>query len=238
MINKPFRCPWHQFPDVVLHSPESMVKQHSAYSLAKSGDLDAANDLVEDTLSENALLQIQSIVGEKCPYLVSAHAVERSGVNAIPEALADEVGERLCWPVDSSIVQTNIVGHTGASGFARLARQALFSGPVEVGADYFLVDDFIGQGGTLANLRGYLEHMGGRVLGATSLTGKPYSAKIAVEMQQLADLRSKHGKNLEMWWEDRFGHAFDCLTQSEARYLSNTPDADTIRNRIAAQEQA
>jgi len=53
---------------VVLHSPESTVKQHSAYSLAKSGDLDAANDLVEDTLSENALLQIQSLVGEKRPY--------------------------------------------------------------------------------------------------------------------------------------------------------------------------
>jgi hypothetical protein len=27
------------------------------------------------------------------------------------------------------------------------------------------------------------------------LTGKPYSAKNAVEMQQLADLRSKHGKS-------------------------------------------
>jgi hypothetical protein len=174
---KPFRCPWRQFPDVVLHSPESMVKHHSAYALAKSGDLDAAYDLVEDTLVEDALRQIQLIVGDKRPYLVSAHALERSGVNAIPEALADEIGERLCLPVDSSIVQTNIVGHTGASGFARLARQALFNGSVEEGADYFLVDDFIGQGGTLANLRGYLEHMEARVLGATSLTGKPYSAK-------------------------------------------------------------
>jgi hypothetical protein len=237
LAGKPFRCPWHQFPEVVLHSPESMVKHHSAYALAKSGDLDAAYHLVEDTLVEDALRQIQLIVGDKRPYLVSAHALERSGVNAIPEALADEVGERLCLPVDSSIVQTNIVGHTGASGFARLARQALFNGPVEAGADYFLVDDFIGQGGTLANLRGYLEHMGATVLGATSLTGKPYSAKITVEMQQLTDLRSKHGKDLEIWWEDRFGHAFDCFTQSEARYLTNTSDADTIRDRITAQEQ-
>jgi len=31
-----------------------------------------------------------------------------------------------------------------------------------------------------------------------------------------------------MWWEDWFGHVFDCLTQSEARRLSNTTDADTI----------
>ncbi len=36
-----------------------MVKQHSAYALAKSGDLDAAYHLVEDTLVEDALRQIQ-----------------------------------------------------------------------------------------------------------------------------------------------------------------------------------
>jgi hypothetical protein len=59
LAGKPFRCPWYQFPEVVLHSPESMVKQHSAYALAKSGDLDAAYHLVEDTLVEDALRQIQ-----------------------------------------------------------------------------------------------------------------------------------------------------------------------------------
>lgn len=71
-------------------------------------------------------------------HALGCHARKRSGVNAIPEALADEVGERLCLPVDSSIVQTNIVGHTGASGFARLARQAPFSGPVEVLTTFWL----------------------------------------------------------------------------------------------------
>ena len=36
---------------------------------------------------------------------------------------------------------------------------------------------------------------------------------------------------------EEFGHAFDCLTQSEARYLARAPDVDTIRNRIAAAQQ-
>jgi len=107
---------------------------------------------------------------------------------------------------------------------------------VIAGAEYLLVDDFIGQGGTLANLKGYIESSGGIVLGATVLTGKPYSAKLCPTDEQLAALRSKHGNELEIWWNERFGHGFDCLTQSEARYLERSQDADTIRSRLVAEE--
>ena len=47
-----------------------------------------------------------------------------------------------------------------------------------------------------------------------------------------------HGSPTEISQDERFGHRFDRLTQSEARYLERTPDADTIRNRIAEAEQA
>lgn len=76
------------------------------------------------------------------------------------------------------------------------------------------------------------------MIGATALTGKPYSAKLRPINEQLALLRAKHGQALEIWWQQRLGHNFDCLTQSEARYLERSPDADTIRNRLAAAEQA
>jgi len=79
----------------------------------------------------------------------------------------------------SSLVQLNSVGHTGADGFTRLANQALFSGTVVPGGWYFVVGDFVGQGGTLANLIGFISSQGGQVVGATVLTGKPYSAKLA-----------------------------------------------------------
>ena len=97
-----------------------------------------------------------------------------------------------------------------------------------------MVDDFIGQGGTLANLRGRVEKQGGTVIGAVGLTGKPYSAKLAPSKEQLDELRQKHGRDFEKWWREHFGHAFDCLTQSEARYLARSPDVDTIRDRLAA----
>jgi hypothetical protein len=159
-------------------------------------------------------------------------------VNAIPEVLADVLAAKLNWLVDAGVVQTNMVSHTGADGFSRLARQAAFSGLITVAADYVMVDDFIGMGGTLANLRGHVQSSGGRVLGAIALTGKPWSARLRLTDERLDELRNKHGQTLENWWQQRFGHAFDALTESEARYLARTADAETVRNRIAAAEQA
>ena len=230
------RTPWGAFPPVVLHSPEGAVKQHPDYAAAKAGDSEAAFRLVKDTVSQQAADAVRLLLQGLPATLVSAHAVEREGVNAIPEALADELGSLLQLAVDQSLVQVNIVGHTGASGYARLARPALFSGDVVTGARYVLVDDFVGQGGTLANLKGYIESQGGLVMGATALTGKPFSSVLTPTSEQLDALRRKHGSELEDWWQARFGYGFDCLTQSEARYLERSPDVDTIRDRIAAEE--
>lgn len=235
--NLPPRADWGNFPDVVIHAPELNVKKHPDYAAAKSGDADAAYKLVKDSLSPAAIKAIQDQLNGRKPILTSAHALERTGVNAIPEAMADVLGAHLRLPVDSSIVQTNVVGHTGAGGFARIARQAAFDGDVLSGAEYYLVDDFIGQGGTLANLKGHIESKGGIVLGATALTGKPYSAKLKPSQEQLLALRGKHGEELERWWVNRFGYSFDRLTQSEARYLERTPDTHTIRDRITKEEQ-
>jgi hypothetical protein len=96
-----------------------------------------------------------------------------------------------------------------------------------------LVDDFIGQGGTLANLRGYTLAGGAEVIGAAALTGKGYSAKLALCPQTPHSIRNRYGKELESWWRQSFGYGFDKLTESEARYLLRAEDADTIRGRMA-----
>ena len=233
---KPPRTSWGNFPDVLIHASESAVKQHPAYKAAKSGDDGAATDLVLDTFNPEKAMDLSRIAGDRIPTLVSAHAFEREGVNAIPEVFADQLGKVLQWPVDTGIVQVNVVSHTGADGFWRLARQADFDGPVSEGRDYVLVDDFVGMGGTLANLKGYIESQGGRVLAAVSLTGKPHSAKLAPTPERLHELRMKHGTELENWWIGRFAHSFDALTESEARYLARTETADIVRDRITAAE--
>ena len=228
------RIPLYNFPDVVLHAPESAVKGHTEYSAAKGGDLRAADVLTSQIVNSIAVEQIGAALEERIVELVPIHALESAGVNEIPAALATVLSRLLGLPVNNSIVQDNSVGHTGADGFTRLAHQALFSGTVVQGQWYFVVDDFVGQGGTLANLIGFIRSQGGRVLGATVLTGKPYSAKLAPDESQIQALRAKHGPDLEKWWQQSFGFGFECLTRSEARYLENTADAHTIRNRLVA----
>ncbi len=194
--------------------------------------------LVADTMNLGQNAALQALMGARKPILVSAHAYEQEGVNAIPEIFADELSKTLGWPVDPSVLQVNVVAHTGADGFSRLARQAEFAGTVQAGCDYVMVDDFVGMGGTLANLRGHIETQGGRVLAAVCLTGKPHSAKLSPTQSRLQELRAKHGRQLEEWWIERFAHGFDALTESEARYLARTASFDLIRDRIAQSQQA
>ncbi len=236
-MHQPPRTVWRNFPDAVLLAAEPQTKRHPEYAAAKSGNAVAAARLVDALVSETALVAVRILidrVSDGRPVLVSVHAYEHDGFNAIPAALAWLLSERLGLPYDITIVQTNIVSHTGADGYGRLARQAAFAGEVTKGREYLMVDDFIGQGGTLANLRGWIEKQGGTVVGAVVLTGKPYSAKLNPTEEQLHELRQKHGRDFEQWWREHVAHAFDCLTQSEARYLARSPDVDTIRNRLAA----
>lgn len=237
-MSRPPRVVWRDFPDAVLLAAESLTKRHPEYPGAKSGDVVAAANLVRALVGETGISAVRSMTetasGDDLPVLVSAHAYEREGFNAIPAALARLLGRYLGLPYDTTVVQTNVVGHTGADGYSRLARQAAFGGGVERGRRYVMVDDFIGQGGTLANLRGWVEKQGGMVIGAVGLTGKAYSAKLNPSEERLHELTQGHGPDFEKWWKEHFGHAFDCLTHSEARYLARAPDADTIRSRLAA----
>lgn len=227
-MTQAIRAGWPvEFPDVVIHSPESDVKQHPSYEAAKSGDVEAAIELIAGTVSDEAIEALVEIGSAWSPVLISVHAEERVGVNAIPEVMADYLGQILGWSVEGDVVQANVVNHTGASGFSRLAKQAFFEGVVKPEV-YVIVDDFIGQGGTIANLRGHIHQQGGIVLCATTLTGKPHSALLHQSPERLDELRSKHGQ-LEEWWKERFGFGFECLTASETRYLINTATSEKIR---------
>ncbi len=232
---KPPRITLYGFPDVVIHAGESAVKAHSEYAAGKAGNIDAARTLATEFVSDSCIERLSDLLVGRPAELVPVHALESEGVNELPVALGSELSRRLGLPVNQSVVQANSVGHTGASGYARLARQARFVGHVSAGQGYLLVDDFVGQGGTLANLVGFISSQGGQVLGATVLTGKPYSAMLAPDGPLIQALRDKHGRELEDWWNQSFGFDFERLTRSEARYLEKSPDAHTIRDRIVAE---
>lgn len=232
-VAKAHRVPWGEFPDVVIATGETAVKRHLEYEGAKTGDVPAAKRLAAQLTSLETLDAIRQLIGDRRAAPLPVHALESQGYNRIPAAFAELLAEKLGVEVEIGIVQANVVNHTGASGWGRMVRPPVFDGAVVPDRDYVMVDDFVGLGGTLASLRGYLIAGGGRVLGAVTLTGRADSAKLAPQPSTLAAVRGKHGEHIENWWQETFGYRFDCLTESEARYLLRVEDADTIRARLA-----
>lgn len=237
--NKPVRTTWQKdFPDVVLHARLGDATAHRDYEAAKAGDKDAAYRLVSEILTKDAVDKIRNIIGNREVLLAAVHAEEASGRNKIPQAMADILGKVLHQEVDDSLIQTKLVGRTGQDGFGRLANQPEFAGNVRSDLPYFILDDTLTQGGTLAGLKGYIESHGGRVIGASALTGKQYSARMALSPQTLSQLREHFGgTGLENWWKQQHGYGFDGLTESEANYLLRAGDADKIRDRVLAARQ-
>ena len=83
---KPHRVPLSDFPDVVLHAPEPVVKGLPQYRAAKVGDALAA-ELVVDSISDGAVEQLAVAMSGRAVVLVPIHALESEGVNEIPMAL-------------------------------------------------------------------------------------------------------------------------------------------------------
>jgi hypothetical protein len=174
------RVPWPPlFPDVVIHTDVATRDGHHGYVAAKSGDADAVLELVIDLVSDAAVLAIQHELGGRDALLLPVTADETLGFN----------------------VQTNKVGHTRAKTFQRLVTHPTFAGPVELNANYFLVDDHVGLGGTLANLRGHIEEHGGRVIGMTTLTESHGARTISLRPETLDVLWNKHGEELQQLWQ-------------------------------------
>lgn len=229
------RTPWRKdFPPVVLHAAPQARTRHPLFEAAKSGDLAAALSLAQELIDPSAMSALQDIAGGNRPILLAVSALEVSGFNAIPDAMAQVLADQLNWPISAGdIVQNNKVGHTLARAFNRLVTPAAFEGPVLRGAEYVLVDDHVGLGGTLANLKGHIETQGGRVLAMTTLTESRQARQIALQDEVLDVLRNGHGEALEELWQGQFGHGLECLTNVEGTILCREPTVDAIRGRLA-----
>lgn len=229
------RLPWPaDFPDVIIHTDVRARDTHYNYVAAKGGDADAALELAIDLLSDDALSNLRQAIGERDALLLPVTAEETMGFNAIPDAMAQVIGRDLGLRVASGeIVQTNKVGHTRARAFQRMVTPPAFAGPVERDANYVLVDDHVGLGGTLANLRGHVEAGGGTVIAMTALTESRDGRRISLRPETLAMLRERHGEALARLWRIQFGYGLDCLTEVEAQILCRQPSVAAIEDFLA-----
>jgi len=231
----PTRLPWPvDFPDAVIHTDVRARDSHPDYAAAKAGDPEAALVLAIDLVSDDAARNLKQIVGGRAAVLLPVVAEETLGFNAIPDAMAQVLARELGLEAAAGeIVQTNKVGHTRAPAFQRIVTPAAFGGQVRRDMDYVLVDDHVGLGGTLANLRGYVQARRGRVVAITALTESREARRISLRAETLAMLRERHGKDLDIFWNAQFGYGIDCLTEIEAQNLCRQPSLAAIEDFLA-----
>lgn len=225
------------FPDVVTAHRPGRLSGHADYAAAKAGDDTAALRVARDVITPEFVENVRAALPEGSkPLVVAVQSQEATGNNRIPRMAAEVLAQRLGLQVSEDIVQAAKVNRSAGDALHRLANQPPFTGKVEKGRDYVLIDDTLTQGGTLAQLKTHIEDNGGKVVLATALTGKDYSRKIALNSQSLADVRERFG-SIEPWWRDQFGYGFEGLTESEARTILTLDkgrlDADGLRDRVA-----
>jgi len=212
------------------------MRAHIAYEAAKHGrDNEAALALVYDWIDDVQMQRIRDRIRGKSPRVVAVHAEEAKGRNKIPLAYGEVLAGVLGLDTDPGIVQASVAKHTAPpSIYHRFASPPVFDGYVERGAEYLIVDDTCTAGGTLANLKGFIEYHGGIVVGMSvlSLNSPNLAYDISLSAPMLRQLRLRHPA-LDEWWKGEFGYGIECLTEGEAGNLRAAPSFDTIRNRLA-----
>jgi len=223
------------FPEQVLvlslFRKDSELKSHDRYVAAKGGDPVAALDLIVD-LALPWLLEHQVRFEQPCVF-VAPHATEVSGDNAIPQTLAAVCASVFKGMVDTTIVQTDRVYHTGADPMERMATRAEFEGTVQREQRYVLVDDVTNMGGTLAELSNFIQHHGGIVQDVVVLVNAGRDPLLQPKRQPVRLLTERYRHE----FIEIFGIEPHALTANEANYLVGFKSADEIRNRLAKAEQ-
>ena len=203
------------------------LKGHPDYQAAKAGDLEAALRLVQALTKPESLEFAKTRFGSEVIYL-PVHAEEATGRNAIPVALAAHYAAHVGAAVDAGVVQSNRAFHTGANAMERLVSRASFTGEVQAGKRYVLVDDVTTMGSTLADLAGYVRAQKGEVAGSVLLANASRSGIMEPSVKTIKELEARHANQISKLFSIEPG----ALTRSEAEYLIGFRTTDELRGRV------
>ena len=226
------RASWKNFPKVIRNDDLGTLAKLPGYDAAKQGDPDQALDLVLNTLHDHTLNEISVTIGTLQPKILPVLSIEESGYNKLPLALAEIISHSLDFEVEIDIIQVNKVLRTNSNADHRLTFNPIFSGDVSKNQMYFIVDDTLTMGGTIASLRGYIENRGGITIGAMVLTAHKDALEIAIKPDMIQNIESKHGHAMNQFFEETFGYGIDKLTQGEAGHVRAATSVDNLRSRI------
>ncbi len=229
--------PWETFPPVLRNANIGMLKREPEYLAAKAGNSGAALDMADRLVTADFVESVRAMGGGyPRPILLPVLAEESAGPNKIPEAFAVTHAHRLRWTIEKkNVVQITRAYRTDSGADHRLVTHPEFAGKVDPEAGYILIDDTLTMGGTLADLRGFVLHAGGQVLGAAVAVAHEGALNLPIRHQIIDNVHRKHGvQKTEDFAHEQWGYGIECLTQGEAGHLYKAVSLDTLRDRFAA----
>ena len=229
------------------HNPDPAMR--ALYDRAKNReDREAAAELIHRLVRQEGVEKVVAGIREFADrhpgaVLVSVHAIEGKGRNAIPFTLTNFIASQTDLEVDNTIVQSDIVSKTGVkSTWYRLAHRTQFEGAVQAGKEYIMVDDAFSAGGTFSELRQHIEQGGGKVVDTITLANgaKSMNADLAVTKGHILEMERKFGvESLQDFLKEEalYDGNHRALTDAEARTLLGSPSLDEARDRMAQARQ-
>lgn len=215
--------------NVLIIGRNGLLSASENYTAAKNGDVIAAIEVINETLSKD---DINKIANEaKDSTIVPVINFSEKSANRIPQAMAIKIHSATGLPYDVSVLRKSPDGRTTMNGIDRLFDTPKFNGEVVRGKKYYLLDDTVTMGGTLAAMSKYITDRGGIVTGAAVMTGQERSSTLAITPETQAKLRKEVGE-LEGAFYEETGRRFDELTNSEAGFILR--DVGKFRANLAA----
>jgi len=233
--------PWPEnFPRVIAMSTGEALQRHPLHALAKSGNMDAAAQLVLDLAKPYKIEMLAAHFPDAV--IVPVHAQEATGINHIPAKYADYISHLTGLEADTDIIQASTVFRTGKGAWYRMAFRPMFEGPVRTGRDHILVDDCVTGGGSLSELRQHIIRGGGNVVAMSTMGYAQFSTNIGLTENTRENLTLRYnGMILYEWLKQHsiYNGEVGALTESEARLIYNARSLNTATERLTqAREEA
>ena len=209
--------------------PLDLVKSEPDYLAAKyHADKEAAARLVEKFLAQDVNIKQLAYLKSSFPdaVIVPVRADDDKSTNRIPTVLAGYIENKTSLEFDTGIIQINKTARSGSDGWHRLAFRPKFDGYVQAGRPYILIDDVFAYGGSLNELRRFIEKNGGRVVQMATLTLGRHGNVIALQPKTRDILLYKFGENkLVSFLKDKeinlYDGSYKNLTEPEAILIDN-----------------
>lgn len=212
---------------------------HPDYSEAKSGDPAAAARLVFDLMQSPHAIGVISDLAQQLLNIgnlvfLPVSMRESGRINQIPIAMAEYLCAEVGGIFDNRICQVNCTNRTGKDYNYRLQpeHRAVFEGDVVAGGNYIIIDDVMCQGGTLSDLRDYIDGRGGSVLDAVVMGTGRQGAQFLMTPETRKRIESRFtARQLNLVIRQRRLHSGDYtrLTEFEARQIFKGVLRDSVR---------